>query len=249
MGKKRSRMTKKSDGLIANDRRYILAPDSDFFIREAYKTLRTNTMFSLAEKDGCKVMMVTSSQQGEGKSINALNLAISFAEGESRVLLIDCDLRRPKLARLVQKSAKSGLSNVLLKPSLLPESLIHTEWKNLDVLLSGDVPPNPSELLGSAKMSSLLQELQKQYDYILLDTPPVGVVTDGVLLAAKCDGVLFVVRANKTERGMVSKAVSQLEYVHAKILGFVLDDVGTVGRGGYGYKKYKQYGYGYSSEP
>lgn len=104
--------------------RHILSADSNFFIREAYKTLRTNTMFALAGQEGCKIILVTSALQGEGKSISALNLAISFAEAENRVLLIDCDLRRPKLARLLRKSSRVGLSNVLLDPSQLGEVIL-----------------------------------------------------------------------------------------------------------------------------
>ncbi len=253
-GKRTSRSA--SVNQLAADRRCILTPKSDFYIREAYKTLRTNTTFALAGEDGCKVILVTSSLQGEGKSITALNLAISFAEAENRVLLIDCDLRRPKLARLLRKSAPAGLSNVLLNPKLLPEALMFSGIERLDLILSGDIPPNPSELLGSARMTELLRRLREHYDYILLDTPPVNLVTDAVVLARRSDGVLFVVRANKSERGAVSYAVEQLGYAQAKILGFVLDDVPGGGSGyGYGkykYKKYGQYrrygyGYGYSA--
>jgi len=241
--------------LMADERRHILSPDSNFFIREAYKTLRTNTMFALAEREGCKVVLVTSSLQSEGKSITALNLAISFAEAENRVLLIDCDLRRPKLARLLRKSSRAGLSNLLLDPSLLGEAILPSGIERLDVILSGDIPPNPSELLGSARMSALLTQLRERYDYVILDTPPVNMVTDAVVLAPKGDGVLFVVRAGQSERGPVTHAVEQLEYAQAKLLGFVLDDVAG-GGGSYGYGKYKKYGrygygygYGYSSRP
>ena len=248
LGKKKSSAQRAA--LIADERRNILSANSDFFIREAYKTLRTNTMFALAGQDGCKVVVVTSSLQGEGKSITTLNLAISFAEAENRVLLIDCDLRRPKLARLLQKSARAGLSNLLLDPSLLGEATLPSGTPLLDIILSGDIPPNPSELLGSARMSALLAQLREKYDYILLDTPPVNMVTDAVVLASKCDGVLFVVRAGQSERGPVMHAVEQLGYAQAKILGFVLGDVtaedSRYGYGKYKYKKYYRYGrYGY----
>lgn len=245
---------------MAAERRHILTPNSNFFVREAYKTLRTNTMFALAEHEGCKIVLVTSSLQGEGKSITALNLAISFTEAENRVLLMDCDLRRPKLARLLRKSSRVGLSNLLLDPSLLNEVVIPSGIERLDVILSGDIPPNPSELLGSSRMSTLLTYLRKHYDYIIFDTPPINMVTDSVVLAPKSDGVLFVVRAGQSERGAVAHAVEQLEYAQAKLLGFVLDDV-SGSSGGYGYNKYKYkrygrygygrygygYGYGYSS--
>ena len=249
-GKKKKRSGLSGSALLADDRRHILSADSNFFIREAYKTLRTNTMFALAGQEGCKIILVTSSLQGEGKSISALNLAISFAEAENRVLLIDCDLRRPKLARLLRKSSRVGLSNLLLDPSLLGEVLIPGGVDRLDVILSGDIPPNPSELLGSARMESLLAHLRKRYDYVILDTPPVNMVTDAVVLASKSDGVLFVVRAGQSERGPVTHAVEQLEYAQAKLLGFILDDVNGDGtRYGYGkykyqYHKYSRYGYG-----
>ena len=260
--KKKKRSGLSGSALLADDRRHILSADSNFFIREAYKTLRTNTMFALAGQEGCKILLVTSALQGEGKSISALNLAISFAEAENRVLLIDCDLRRPKLARLLRKSSRVGLSNVLLDPSQLGEVILPGGVDRLDVILSGDIPPNPSELLGSARMESLLAHLRKRYDYVILDTPPVNMVTDAVVLAPKSDGVLFVVRAGQSERGPVSHAVEQLEYAHAKILGFILGDVNGDGTR-YGYGKYKYqyhkysrygygrygYGYGYSSRP
>lgn len=242
MFKRGTHSAQKGTALIADERRFILSPESNFYVREAYKTLRTNAMFALAETDGCKVILVTSSLQGEGKSINTLNLAISFAEAENRVLLIDCDLRRPKLARLLRKSSRTGLSNLLLKPALLEESILPSHVAGLDVILSGDIPPNPSELLGSARMSALLEKLRERYDYILLDTPPVNMVTDAVVLASRSDGVLFVVRANQSERGAVTRAVEQLEYAKAKLLGFVLSDA-AAGQSSYGYGKYKKYGY------
>lgn len=245
MAQKGKRIGAGGSALLADERRHILSPDSNFFIREAYKTLRTNTMFALAGQEGCKAVVVTSSLQSEGKSITALNLAISFAEAENRVLLIDCDLRRPKLARLLRKSSRAGLSNLLLDPSLLVEAILPSGIERLDVILSGDIPPNPSELLGSARMSALLAQLREKYDYILLDTPPVNMVTDAVVLAPKSDGVLFVVRAGRSERGPIAHAVEQLGYAQAKILGFVLDDV-TASSGSYGYGKYKRYGYGRS---
>lgn len=249
MIKKNKRAGAVGGALIADERRHMLSPDSDFFIREAYKTLRTNTMFSLAGRDGCKVALLTSSLQGEGKSITALNLAISFAEAENRVLLIDCDLRRPKLARLLRKSSRTGLSNLLLDPSLLGKAILPSGIERLDVILSGDVPPNPSELLGSARMGALLTQLRERYDYIILDTPPVNMVTDAVVLAPKSDGVLFVVRAGQSERGPVMRAVEQLEYAQVKILGFILDDVSgcgsSYGHGRYGRYGYGRYGYGY----
>lgn len=244
---------KRGSGNVRDERKNLLSSNSDFFIREAYKTLRTNVSFSLTGEEKCKVIVVTSSLQSEGKSISAANLAISYAMTDCRVLIIDCDLRRPKLARLLNQSSKIGLSNVLMRPELLREAILPAVVEGVDVLLAGDIPPNPSELLGSPRMERLIEDLRKTYDYIILDSPPVNMVTDAVVLAPKSDGVLFLVRANQSERGAVMHAVDQLGYANAKILGFVLNGVdmesGPYGYGKYRYKKYKRYGrygYGYS---
>ena len=262
-GGKRTNNAKKQRDVakIRGDRKNLLTPKSDFFIREAYKTLRTNVSFSLTGEEASKIILVTSSLQSEGKSITATNIVISYAQTDRRVLLIDCDLRRPKMSRLLRISNPVGLSNVLMDPFLIGEALLSTGLPNLDVILSGDIPPNPSELLSSPRMARLLKDMRKKYDVIILDTPPVNMVIDAVVLAPMTDGVLFVVRANHSERGAVIHAVEQLEYAKAKILGFVLNGVdlektnygydrhryrrygryGQYGRYGYGY------GYGYSS--
>lgn len=245
---------------ISRERRFILTEKSDFFLREAYKMLRTNVAFSLEDEDSCKVIVVTSALQSEGKSLSSLNLAIAFAQTDRRVLIIDCDLRRPKLARLLRSSAPAGLSNVLMHPDLLEVAIQHSEEYGIDAILSGDIPPNPSELLASNRMQRVLSLLRQRYDYIIVDTPPVEMVTDAVVLAPQSDGVLFVVRVGQSERGAVSHSMEQLEYARAKVLGFVLNNVDpeTGGYGTYRYKRYKKYrrygyhggyrsGYGYSS--
>lgn len=241
---------------IMEERRCILTPQSDFFIREAYKTLRTNVTFSLAGEGKSRVIVMTSSMQGEGKSTTAVNLAISYAETDKKVLLIDCDMRRPKLGRLLDLSAPAGLSNVLLDPNLLDKAVVKSNGC-IDVILAGDIPPNPSELLSSPRMTKLLEKMRDQYDYIILDAPPVNMVTDAVVLAPQSDGVLFVVRAERAERGAVVHAIGQLEYAKVKILGFVLNVVElentNYGYGKYRYSRYRKYGYsqeyGYGQAP
>lgn len=233
---------------IQEDQQGILSSESDFFVREAYKTLRTNVTFALAGEDGCKVIVVTSSLQQEGKSTTAVNLALSFAETDKRVLIIDCDMRRPKLGRLLNMKSPVGLSNLLLDPSLLDDGMIK-HYGAIDVILAGAVPPNPSELLGSPQMEKLLNKMKREYDYIILDTPPINMVTDAVVLGPRSNGVLLVVRANQSERGAVGHAVNQLQYAQVKLLGFVLNGVELGKNGTYRYKKYKgyqgyeQYGY------
>jgi len=258
---KKAASKNRPESTIMDERRNLLSAKSDFFVREAYKTLRTNVSFALTDEDKCKVIVVTSSMQGEGKSITAMNLAISYAMTDRKVLVIDCDLRRPKVSRLLQMSSKVGLSNLIMDPDLESQAILPTDVKGLDVILAGDIPPNPSELLGSPKMQTIIESLRASYDFIILDSPPVNMVTDAVVLAPNSNGVLFLVRANHAERGSVVHAVEQLEYAKAKILGFVLNDVdmekthyahgkyrykgyGRYGRYGYGYG-YRRYGYGY----
>ena len=249
-GQKRAAKKKGGESMQA-ERRNLLSAQSDFFVREAYKTLRTNVSFALAEKEGCPVIMVTSAFQNEGKSITALNLAISYAMADRKVLIIDCDLRRPKVARLLDEKGTVGLTNLIMNPKLRAEAIRPTKITGLDAILAGDIPPNPSELLGSSRMGRLLQELREEYDVIVLDSPPVNVVIDAVVLAPQSDGVLFLVRANYSERSAVMRAVEHMEYAKAKVLGFVLNEVENEKnpfkygkyRGRY-YGRYGRYGYG-----
>ena len=231
---------------LKQDRKRILSSKSGFYLQEAYKTLRTNVNFSLADTEGCKVIMVTSSLQGEGKSLTALNLAISLGQTDKKVLLIDCDLRRPRIARLLNMSNPVGLSNLFIDFSFLDMAIVPHEEYGTDVIFAGDVPPNPAELLSSGRMQKLLTVLRERYDYIILDTPPVDLVVDAALLAPQCDGVLFVVRAEQSERGAVIHAMDQLAYVKANVIGFVFNGVTSETKKGYGkyrYQMYRRYGY------
>ena len=240
---------------ILSDRKRLLSSKSNFFVREAYKAMRTNVNFSIADEKSSHVLLITSSLQSEGKSTTSVNLARSYAENnDNKVLLIDCDLRKPKLARLLELSAPAGLSNVLVKPDLLDEAIIPTGVENLDILLSGDIPPNPSELLGSLRMQKLIEDMREKYNYIILDTPPINMVTDAMVLAPCTDGVLMVVRAGVSERAPVAHAVAQLEYAQVKLLGFVLNGIDMENKIRYAYGRYryqqgrnaygKIYGYG-----
>lgn len=224
------------------DRLHILSAKSDFYTREAYKTLRTNIRFSLPT-DGCRKVCVTSACASEGKSITTLNLAISFAEAGQHILLIDADLRRPNQGKLLRHKVSPGLSNVLAN-LCTDEEAIHKEvFRNLDVLFSGDIPPNPSELLGHVQMERFLTRASKNYDYIFIDTPPVDVVTDACVLSNVLDGVLFVVREKVAEKDLVMRGISQLELADANLLGFILN--ASESDGGSGYGGYTRYRYGY----
>lgn len=231
---------------IKQDRKRILSDKSGFYIQEAYKTLRTNVNFALTDHEQCKVVMVTSSLQSEGKSLNALNLAISLGQTDQKVLLIDADMRRPRLARLLNLSAPAGLSNLLMDFGVMDVAIFKHEEYGIDVILSGDIPPNPAELLASGRIAKLLTLLREQYDYIIIDTPPVDLVIDSTVLAPLCDGVLFVVRIGQSERGAVIHAMEQLAYVKASVIGFVFNGVTAETGTGYGKYRYRHYGrYGY----
>ena len=226
---------------VKHDRKHILSQNSGFYLREAYRALRTNVNFALADKEGSKVIMVTSSLQGEGKSLTALNLSIALGQMDKKVLLVDCDLRRPRMARLLNITAPAGLSNLIMDFTLLDMAVVNSEDHGIDLILSGDIPPNPAELLASNRMQKLVELMRGRYDYIILDSPPVDLVVDAVALSSQCDGVLFVVRADQSERGAVIHGMEQLEYAGANILGFVFNGVTAETASGYGKYRFRKY--------
>ncbi|MBU3134083.1 CpsD/CapB family tyrosine-protein kinase [Clostridium gasigenes] len=190
---------------------------------ESYRTLRTNLQYSSFDKE-YKVIVVTSSEPGEGKSTTAGNLAMSLAQGEKKVILIDCDLRKPSLHKRFKISNIMGLSDVLIGREVIENAATRYK-KNITVLTSGKIPPNPSEMLGSKAMTALLSELQGIFDYIILDTPPIQAVTDSQILGAKADGVILVVKAEKTKKESVQNSINLLKKVNAHIIGTVLNGV------------------------
>ena len=241
MKRKLKKELAKNGQSFANQRRNILTNQSNFLVQESYKTLRTNIRFFLSN-NACKKFCITSCNASEGKSITILNLAISFAQTGQRVLLIDGDMRRPSLAKLLIEKPSPGLSNVLAGLNTEAEVIRRNVHPNLDVIVSGEIPPNPSELLGNENMQKLLDRMSKHYDYILLDLPPIGVVADACVIANSLDGVLFLVRQNSTVRDAVSRCVKQLEMSGAKLMGFVLNG-GQVEEKNYQYQaNYQQNG-------
>lgn len=215
---------KQDKGSFMNVRRQILNKNSSFAAQEAYKSLRTSVRFALRDS-GCKRIGMTSAMASEGKSITMLNLAISVAMDGQKVLLIDADLRRPSQARMLLEKATPGLSNVLAG-MVSPEEAIRPElYPNLDVLFSGDVPPNPSELLGSDRMRDLIEEMSKKYDYILVDTPPVILVSDAAIVANLLDGMLLLVRQGKSKKDELKRAIANLELAGITPMGIVLNGV------------------------
>ena len=213
-----------------------------FAAAEAYKLLRTNLMFSLPDKP-CRIIGVTSSVRGEGKSTTAVNLAYTFAQSGKRVLLIDADMRLPSVSSKLSISLKPGLSNLLAGLSEESQCLrVSKYFDNWYILPAGDIPPNPSELLGSEHMHALLDRCAEIFDLIVVDLPPIGVVTDALVIAPWTDGLIVAVRQNYTERKALNACMYQINKLVAKFLGFVMTDA-SVGEGSY--KRYGKYGHSY----
>jgi len=200
---------------------FIVEKEPKSIAAESYRTLRTNIQYSSFDKE-YKVIMITSSEPGEGKSTTAGNLALCLAQGEKKVILVDCDLRKPSLHKKFKISNIVGLSDVMIGKEELVTAM-HRYNNNLVILTSGKIPPNPSEMLSSKAMTTLLDALKQNFDYIILDTPPVQAVTDSQILATKADGAILVVRAERTKKDSVQNAISLLKKVNANIIGTVLN--------------------------
>lgn len=190
---------------------------------ESYRVLRTSLEYSAIDKE-LKTIVVTSSEPGEGKSTVAGNLASILAQNEKRVIIIDCDLRKPTLHKRLKISNSSGLTEYIVGKEELA-NVIQVLSGNFSVITSGKIPPNPSEVLSSKTMEKLLAILGECYDYVILDTPPLRAVTDAQILAGKCDGTILVVRAESTSKDSVLKAYKELEKVRARVLGAIINGV------------------------
>ncbi|MBQ8795097.1 MAG: CpsD/CapB family tyrosine-protein kinase [Clostridia bacterium] len=219
----------------------VINNDSKFAIVEGYKIARTNLVFSLSAAES-NIAVVTSWSKGEGKSTATSNLAISFSKMGKKVLLIDCDLRRPNVHNLLKLDNSVGLSEVVGRFKTFNEALHRDVLPCLDVLTSGSIPPNPSELLASASFDNLINTIRNEYEYIIIDSPPIGVVTDTLLLKDYIGGYVVVVREKVTTHGDIEKTIQSIKLADSKILGFL--KVGcTVHekkhyKGYYGYYKY-----------
>ncbi len=199
---------------------------------EAYRTLRTNIQFSSLDKP-LHTLLFTSTGADEGKSTTLANLAVTMAQAEQRVILVDCDLRRPTLHTLFGLSNETGLTSAILQPDAAALPLQDTSVAGLRLLPSGPLPPRPADLLGSRRMEALIDRLRADADMVLFDTPPVIAVTDAAVLATRLDGVLLVLQAGKTRRDRAREARRLLEKVKANIVGVVLNNAKQ--EVGYGY--------------
>lgn len=228
--------------------------NTPFAIVEAYKTVRTNVIFSLAACEN-KTFIVSSANAGEGKSTTCANLAITLAQTSARVLLIDADLRKPTQHKIFQVENSHGLSGFLVGLESLADSLHANVEPKLDLLTSGPLPPNPSELLGSKNMGVLLEKLEEHYDYIIIDSPPVNLVADALVLSDKTAGVVLIAKHCSTTYDDIEKAADAIRFANSNVLGVIFNDVTEENRKGYykGYKKYGRYGtyekYGYGAQP
>ena len=190
---------------------------------EAYRSLRSNIEYSSFD-DEYRVIVVTSSVPGEGKSTTSGNLAIALAQSGNSVLLVDCDMRKPSIHKKFKISNAAGTAELLLRKKLF-EEVANKYNENLTIITAGKIPPNPSEMLASRAMTAFIEEMKKEFKYIILDTPPLQAVTDAQVLSTKADGVLLVVRAGSTKKELVSNSVDLINKVHGKVIGTVLNGV------------------------
>ena len=210
-------------------------------ITEQYRNVRTSIQFAASAGDPLKLLLVTSTEQEEGKTTLAANLAVVMSETNKKILLIDGDLRRATAGKYfnMRSSQAVGLSTLLNNGrSSLNEAIQRTQVKNLEFLPAGPIPPNPSELLNSLRLNELFSELEDQYDAIIVDSPPLLVVTDAQIFSSKVDGVILVVRENRTKRNNLIKCKTLLERSKAHLIGVVYNGAKSMGAGNYKYYKY-----------
>ncbi|MBQ3005554.1 MAG: CpsD/CapB family tyrosine-protein kinase, partial [Clostridia bacterium] len=210
-----------------------------FQVTESYKALRANMLLSVIKK-GSKSFTITSACPSEGKSTISANIAISIAQTNAKVLLIDTDLRRPMVGKFMDFNNAPGLADILGGMAEIDDVLHETKYENLYVICAGVNVPNPAEMLGSTEMKELMKEFEERFDYVIVDSPPINTVSDALSLIKITNGVILVVREGQSTYTEVDKALKTLEFIDAKILGLVLNGVQSGTKRGYRYKyKYK----------
>lgn len=230
---------KKKKNVLQNSqiaRKLVTISEMKSHIIEQFRTLRTNINFSMPDEP-LKTILITSSTPGEGKSTNAANLGVVFAQEGKKVLIIDGDMRKPTLHHTFKTFNKMGLSNILARRSALHDAVQETFIIGLDVITSGPIPPNPAELLSSQGLDTLLQHVKNDYDIIIIDSPPLLSVTDAQILANKCDGTILILNTGVVDKRAVQKAKALLTVSHTKILGVVLNNYKTPSHHNY-YEEY-----------
>ncbi len=256
-GRKKKKKSGNNGGKKEPDERsfnLLTNKETPFYVVEAYKAMRTNLIFSLSTSDK-KIFAVSSANPGDGKSTTSANIAIALSQLSNKVILIDGDMRKPVQHKIFKTKNVTGLSSVLGKMNSTRECIRQSGVENLDIMTAGPQPPNPSELLASSQMEKLIAELSEKYDYIIIDTPPVNVVTDAMSIGKYVSGILLVMRYGGTTFDEASNAIRKIEFAEMNMLGFVLNYVqrrhgtGSYYRSRYSrykyYGKYGSYEYGY----
>ena len=224
----------------------LLQDNVPFQVTEAYKTLRTNLLFALSQKE-TNILAVSSALAGEGKSTTAANTCISLSQTNVKVLLIDADLRKPVQHKIFKLTNQKGLSTLVGGINSLKEVLNENVIPNLDVITSGPIPPNPSEMLASDNMKTLLGELSKYYDYVVIDTPPINIVTDTLTMLDSIAGVMLVAMQGQTPMEALGQAIEAVNFADGSILGVVLTHVDlSMNKYNYKYRYKYKYSYKYS---
>ena len=232
-----------------------------FAVVEAYKAIRTNLTFLLATSE-TKVFGITSPGEGEGKSTTSVNMAIAFSQLGDKALLIDADMRKSSIHKKLKIENNAGLSNVLAGFNNYSEVITRIN-DTFDVITAGQMPPNPSELLGSARFKELVETVGREYSYVIMDTPPMDVVTDALVIAPHTAGLVLVVKDHVTPTDAINRAIEAAKFANINILGAVMNAANPKSGRGYGYRKYGYrkygyrkygyskygYGYGYGSTP
>ncbi len=214
--------------------------DNSSIVKESYKTIRTNLIYALAGAER-KVIAISSPTPSDGKSTTSSNLAVTIAQTGNSVLLIDADLRKPSVHKLFRVTNDNGLSKILSKQTTLSEALRRDVKPNLSLITSGPIPPNPSELLSTPIYEEIIDELASQFDYIIIDTPPVNVVSDCQLIVRAVQGVVFVVRYRVSQYKDLELAAENIRNVDGNILGVVINDIKERKTPFFGRKKYEKY--------
>jgi tyrosine-protein kinase Etk/Wzc len=232
-----------AEGMAKNgssNNEFIIATQPDSIYSEAFRALRTRVQFSRVDRDSLKTILITSPAPQEGKSTIALNLAGIFAQSNKKILLIDADLRKPRMHLVFGKDKQPGLTDYLVGDSSFEKVLISTDMKNLSLITSGTIPPNPAEMLNSVQMEEFISKVRSEFDYVIIDSPPIIAVTDAEILARKVDGNILVVSADYTEKDMLERALQLLKNDQSVLIGTVLNNFNA--KPGYGsYHKYYYY--------
>ena len=231
---------KKKAQHVADAKTMLLSSQSPFSVQEAYKTLRANVAFSLPGTN-CKCIGITSADRGEGKSTVAVNLTISLAQLNKRVVLIDCDMRLPTVMSKLNLESQEGLSN-FLSGMIKDVPVVHVNSMGIDIIPSGAIPPDATALINSELMVTLVEMLKESYDYIVFDFPPINIVSDAMLLSKMVDGYLLVIRHGFSEYQDIGEMFRQLQFAKAKIIGFVYNGKGEEKKYYYKNRKYSKYG-------